>query len=227
VKVPTVFFRTSAYMSESNALDRARKARVRATSVAPMPIAALEAMTRATGELTARMRRSELTPRVNAAKPKLKPMDATREYNALVAKLAEFGLAARPTVLDLNCQFRSVADQLYGSEGEYPAVRKMAIEQLVTSPNLYVEFVAKSDESYADYVDRMSLPDTPGDTVTLQAISDYLCLPINLVTGTDDGLVLVVPAETIPAEEDMPNAPLWLAFWGETQFKSIGRMIIL
>jgi hypothetical protein len=213
-------------MSQSAALNRARAARGKIQNIAPMPVAAMEAMSRATGDLSARMRRSELTPRLNPTKP-LKAEKLAQQHGMVVARLAEFGLAERPTIQDNNTQFRAIADQLYGSEEEHPAVRKMAIEQLVIAPDLYVEFVAKSDESYDDYVERMSLPDTPGDTVTLQAIADYLCLSINLVTPTDEGLVLVVPAEMLPADDDYSNSPVWLAHWGDTMYKSIGSMQVV
>ncbi|KAG8468824.1 hypothetical protein KFE25_007342 [Diacronema lutheri] len=208
----------------SSALHRARAAR--AISIQPMPIAAMEAMHRATGDMSARGGRTGFTPRINPAKSSYKPTDLESQHYALIAKLAEFSLAERPTTQDLNAQFRAIADQLYGDEAQHTEVRQMAIEQLITSPHLYVEFVAKSSESYDDYTDRMSLPDTPGDHVTLQAVSDYLSLPINLITPTDAGLILVVPTETLPAENDASNSPLWLAHWGDASYKSIGRMIV-
>ncbi|CAJ1387112.1 unnamed protein product [Effrenium voratum] len=58
--------------------------------------------------------------------------EAARRHARLERLLAAHGLAERPVAGDGNCQFRALADQLYGSEEHHDAIRAQA----ASSPGL-------------------------------------------------------------------------------------------
>ena len=79
---------------------------------------------------------------------------------------------------DGNCFFRCWAELVYGSEGEYPRVRREACEYIREHPGDFkeeVEFEAKSGgftfgNTVEAYVERMSCDRVSGDDVTIRAL---------------------------------------------------------
>ncbi|KAG8460486.1 hypothetical protein KFE25_013136 [Diacronema lutheri] len=171
------------------------------------------------------VRRSEITPRLNPPAEQLAATPRTQDRARLVERLAQFGLQERQVTDDASCQFRAISDQLYGTEEHHDLVRAMAVEQLLTAPEQYVEFVLGRGDttSYDDYVQRMSLADQLGDHVTLQALADYLGIELFLVSSSeDDGLQRVAPAAVAPEGlVDFGHAPLWLTTWANVHYKSV------
>lgn len=86
------------------------------------------------------------------------------------AMLRRLGLCVRNVDPDGNCQFRAVADQLYGDADRYRQVRKMAIAELEAGAEQYKGFIT-DDESFEAYVGRMKDESEWGDMTTLMALA--------------------------------------------------------
>mmetsp|Transcript_24915 Transcript_24915/g.77571 ORF Transcript_24915/g.77571 Transcript_24915/m.77571 type:complete len:261 (+) Transcript_24915:92-874(+) len=84
--------------------------------------------------------------------------------------LKKLGLRVRPIEPDGNCQFRAVADQLFGDQSRYRQVRNMAIAELEGNPEIYSNFIT-DDEKFADYCHRMRDEAEWGDMTTLMALA--------------------------------------------------------
>lgn len=122
-----------------------------------------------------------------------------------------------PAQGDGNCQFRAIADQLWGSQAQHGLVRRLACAQLEAHPDAYKGFVT-SGPSYSDYLRRLRRNGEWGDHVTLQAVADKLGVEIALVTSFEetarggDAVVLVTPRAM--AEGKLPigeeGRTLWL-----------------
>jgi hypothetical protein len=120
---------------------------------------------------------------------------------------------ARPVKADGNCQFRALAQQLYGDESLYASLRAHIVEQLKKECSHYADFV---HEPFDDYTARMSKDCQWGDNVTLQAASDLLGSDIHIITDQIyNPHLLVQPRETVlgPAQK-----PLCLTFLTEIHY---------
>ncbi|KAG8460407.1 hypothetical protein KFE25_011898 [Diacronema lutheri] len=164
---------------------------------------------------------AELTPKVNEPEPP-PPTEVELDHERLLARLAEFGLAERTVHGDGNCQFRAIADQLYGDQEHHAVVRSMCVDQLLAAAERYRDYVVA--ETYDGYVQKMSLDGEWGDHVTLQALADHLGIEINLVTSfaSSAGLIRVTPCSPAPGPaRPLGGAPIWLSFWAEIHYQSI------
>lgn len=163
---------------------------------------------------------AEHKPKVNDAEPP--PWtEVELDHARLLSRLAEFGLSERTVEGDGNCQFRAVSDQLYGEQEHHGLVRSMCVDQLLCAAERYRDYVLA--ESFDGYVQKMSMDGEWGDHVTLQALSDYLGVEINLVTSFESaGLIRVTPRPPAPGQPKPPGgAPIWLSFWAEIHYQSI------
>lgn len=70
---------------------------------------------------------------------------------------------------DGNCQYRALAQQIYGKSSEHEAVRERVVQQLARDPLRYRDFVDYED--YTAYVSCVSSPGSWGDHITLQVRS--------------------------------------------------------
>jgi len=84
--------------------------------------------------------------------------------------LKRLGLRIKSVEPDGNCQFRAVADQIYGDPDRYRQVRNMAIAELERGEELYSGFVT-DDEPFAVYLARMRDESEWGDQLTLMALA--------------------------------------------------------
>lgn len=122
----------------------------------------------------------------------------------------------RAVEADGNCQFRALAQQLYGDESQHTSLRVRMLQQLKSAPECYSGFV---HEPFEDYVNRMSRDGEWGDNVTLQAASDMLGADIHILTDQPGAEHLEVHPSTQNA--DPPQTPLWLAFLAEVHYDSV------
>mmetsp|Transcript_30332 Transcript_30332/g.70546 ORF Transcript_30332/g.70546 Transcript_30332/m.70546 type:complete len:144 (-) Transcript_30332:132-563(-) len=90
---------------------------------------------------------------------------ADAHYQALARLLRRLGLRERPVRGDGNCQFRALADQLYGSEEHHATIREQVVQQLQVRAERYCGFVPGS---FKGYLAEMARDGTWGDHVTLQ-----------------------------------------------------------
>lgn len=118
--------------------------------------------------------------------------ESSLAHARLLSRLDFFGLRERAVDGDGNCQFRALADQMYGHQREHLTVRRLVVEQLRAAPSAYRDFVlaeppepgaAGASEPFDAYVSRMAQPGAWGDHVTLQACADRLGAEISLVTS--------------------------------------------
>jgi hypothetical protein len=129
--------------------------------------------------------------------------------------LRNFGLRERKIAGDGNCQFRAVADQLFGSQDQHGAVRDCALEQMRARPDVYQGFAV--GESFDEYLKRMASAGSWGDNLSLQAIADSYQIVINLITSfaAAKNLVVISPNRCDPVGE------IWLGFYAEFHYVSI------
>nr|XP_024361513.1 uncharacterized protein LOC112275388 isoform X2 [Physcomitrium patens] len=149
-------------------------------------------------------------PRVIADIPST---DAYSAKNRLLDRLKYHGLAERQMAGDGNCQFRALADQLYGSPDNFSSVRADVVEQLSQARDSYTSHVPME---FDDYLKVMASDGAWGDHVTLQAAADKYGVRINLVTSFEDRYFI----EIKPAQQ-RSNRVLYLSFWSEYHYNSI------
>eukprot|EP00929_Paragymnodinium_shiwhaense_P112611 TRINITY_DN80869_c0_g1_i1.p1 TRINITY_DN80869_c0_g1~~TRINITY_DN80869_c0_g1_i1.p1 ORF type:complete len:302 (+),score=45.09 TRINITY_DN80869_c0_g1_i1:104-907(+) len=137
----------------------------------------------------------------------------TGEYQ-LRAKLSGFGLSAKTIIGDGACQFRAVADQLYGDQELHALVRGAAVEQLRSQANRYAGFAVA--ESFTEYLQRMAQPQTWGDNLSLQALADRYNIQVCLVTTyTTNSFICLMPSGGRPVRQ------IWLGFYAEYHYTSL------
>jgi len=152
------------------------------------------------------------------SRPKSAPMPVeemvTLEENQLQWKLSDFGLCCKPITGDGACQFRAVADQLYGDQNLHAAVRANVIEQLKANPNHYEGFAV--GESFNEYVNRMADAHTWGDNLTLQAIADLYGIRVCIIsTFLEKSFLCIAPLK------GQVKQHIWLGFFAEFHYTSL------
>lgn len=91
----------------------------------------------------------------------------------LKERLQLFGLKEKVMDGDGNCQFRALADQMYGSQERHREVRATVVKMLRAEPDAYAAFVCEGDgDTYEEYCANMSRDGTWGDAITMQAAAD-------------------------------------------------------
>ncbi|WIA10651.1 hypothetical protein OEZ85_010831 [Tetradesmus obliquus] len=98
----------------------------------------------------------------------------------LVQRLARLRLEEQLSVADGNCQFRSVSEQLYGTQEFHGFVRQQAVNHIKANPASYATFLG---EDFAYYCVGMAQDGTWGDELTLRAICDSFGVAVHVVTS--------------------------------------------
>ncbi|XP_030546578.1 OVARIAN TUMOR DOMAIN-containing deubiquitinating enzyme 11 isoform X2 [Rhodamnia argentea] len=151
------------------------------------------------------------TPRVIGEIPDVN--EATLDHERLSERLATYDLEELQIEGDGNCQFRALADQLFGNSDHHKIVRKEIIKQLKHERKLYEGYVPMK---YKSYLKKMKKSGEWGDHVTLQAAADRFVAKINLVTSfKETSYIEIVPNGKNPTKE------LWLSFWSEVHYNSL------
>ncbi|KAL4625895.1 hypothetical protein ACB092_05G058300 [Castanea dentata] len=149
----------------------------------------------------------QFVPKTNAKVPSAN--DAKSDHQRLQERLKLYNLVENEVKGDGNCQFRALADQLYGDPDLHAFVR----EQLKSQLELYQNYVPMS---YSDYLEKMSKEGEWGDHVTLQAAADQFGVKIFLITSFKDTCYI----EILPHVQKSKRV-LMLSFWAETHYNSI------
>ncbi|KAM4111044.1 hypothetical protein ACJW30_05G038300 [Castanea mollissima] len=150
-------------------------------------------------------------PKTNAKVPSAN--DAKSDHQRLQERLKLYNLVENEVKGDGNCQFRALADQLYGDPDLHAFVREQVIEQLKSQLELYQNYVPMP---YSDYLEKMSKEGEWGDHVTLQAAADRFGVKIFLITSFKDTCYI----EILPHVQKSKRV-LMLSFWAETHYNSI------
>ena len=136
----------------------------------------------------------------------------------LLKLLRMHGLKEKPVRGDGCCQFRALADQLYGTEAHHSFVRQQVVEQLKKHRNRYHGFVLGG---FDRYLAGMSQAGTWGDNVTLQAFADALGLRIHVLSDTPtDGFIQALGRGGAPAAARPTPVLTWPAVLG---LRTLGR----
>ncbi|KZV42358.1 hypothetical protein F511_17847 [Dorcoceras hygrometricum] len=120
-------------------------------------------------------------PKINGEIPSAD--EATSDHERLLNRLQLYDLVELKISGDGNCQFRSLADQIYRTPQYHKSVRTQVVNQLKSQPELYENYVPMS---YDDYLKRMSKNGEWGDHVTLQAAADFFGIKIFVLTSFKD-----------------------------------------
>lgn len=132
----------------------------------------------------------------------------------LLQRICYYGLRERHVLGDGNCQFRALADQLYGDQGMHTNMRDLVVWRLIRHPELYCSHVA--EEPYGLYCRRLQRPGAWGDHVTLQAAADVFGVRVVVLTcWRECPWVEVVP------RVQLNERVVFLSFWAETHYNSL------
>jgi hypothetical protein len=118
--------------------------------------------------------------------------EVQQAHTGLLEKIHAYGLRERKVEGDGSCQFRAVADQLYGDERHHMEIRRAAVLQLEKDACHYCDFV---EGDFDSYLVNMSEAGTWGDHVTLKATADAFGVNINLLSSYSADIVAVQPRE--------------------------------
>ncbi len=161
---------------------------------------------------------STLTPRVNDNSTLNRVLrESARqspERQLLRRRLEERGLRENEVDGDGNCQFRAIADQLYGSPDRYAEVRTGIVEHLRSNSSRYSAFVP---DSYDTYIENMGRDETWGDHLTLQAASNVYGLEIRVYTSYDGNWERVIR----PTDDGNIRRAIQLSFYAELHYNSV------
>ena len=161
---------------------------------------------------------STLTPRVNdsSALDRVLRESARQspERQLLRRRLFWRGLRENEVDGDGNCQFRAIADQLYGSSDRYAEVRANIVEHLRSNSSRYSAFVP---DSYDTYIENMGRDGNWGDHLTLQAASNVYGLEIRVYTSYDGNWERVIR----PTDDGNIRRAIQLSFYAELHYNSV------
>ena len=161
---------------------------------------------------------STLTPRVNDNSTLNRVLrESARqspERQLLRRRLEERGLRENEVDGDGNCQFRAIADQLYGSPDRYAEVRANIVEHLRSNSSRYSAFVP---DSYDAYIEIMGRDGNWGDHLTLQAASNVYGLEIRVYTSYDGNWERVIR----PTDDGNIRRAIQLSFYAELHYNSV------
>jgi len=161
---------------------------------------------------------STLTPRVNDSSTLNRVLrESARqspERQLLRRRLDGIGLRENEVDGDGNCQFRAIADQLYGLSDLYAEVRTDIVEHLRSNSSRYSAFVP---DSYDTYIENMGRDGTWGDHLTLQAASNVYGLEIQVYTSYDGNWERVIR----PTNDGDIRGAIQLSFYAELHYNSV------
>ena len=161
---------------------------------------------------------STLTPRVNDNSTLNRVLrESARqspERQLLRRRLDGLGLRENEVDGDGNCQFRAIADQLYGSPDRYAEVRADIVEHLRSNSSRYSAFVP---DSYDTYIENMGRDGNWGDHLTLQAASNVYGLEIRVYTSYDGNWERVIR----PTDDGNIRGAIQLSFYAELHYNSV------
>ena len=162
---------------------------------------------------------STLTPRVNDNSTLNRVLrESARqspERQLLRRRLDGLGLRENEVDGDGNCQFRAIADQLYGSPDRDAEVRADIVEHLRSNVPLYSGFV--HGIQYDAYIEKMGRDGNWGNHVTLQAASNVYGLEIRVYTSNDENWELLL----VPTDDGNIRRAIQLSFCAELHYNSV------
>jgi len=123
--------------------------------------------------------------------------------SGLGRRLESLGLSSLEMEGDGNCQFRALADQLFGHQKHHALTRQAAVEQMRRNADFFGMYFEDAAEFNA-YLRNMARNRTWGDELTLRAAVEAYGCYAHVLTTTDANWYLVYQ----PEGEPLPSLPL-------------------
>lgn len=115
-------------------------------------------------------------------------------------RLASLGLASYIMEGDGNCQFRAIADQLFGSQQHHAIVRACVVSHMKAAQDYFSIFFEDPNE-FSSYLKEMGRSRTWGDELTLRAAVEAFGCTAHVVTSEGQNWYLVYTPEAPPPAE--------------------------
>lgn len=143
---------------------------------------------------------------IDRAKLQAKVETATKRAPAgsLEGRLGDLGLAMHTMDGDGNCQFRSFAFNLFGTQEEHAVVREAAVAHMRNHSDYFGMFF-DGDHELKRYLKGMARPCTWGDELTLRAVVDAYGCVAHVVTSEPANWYLKYEPES---GDDRPTPPV-------------------
>lgn len=114
--------------------------------------------------------------------------------DGLENRLDAFGMKMKVMEGDGNCQFRSIAFNLFGDQVHHAIARKAAVEHMQKHKDFFSMFFESGSE-FKSYVKDMSKNRTWGDELTLRAVVEAYSCEAHVVTSSSANWYLVYQPE--------------------------------
>ncbi|GFR45230.1 hypothetical protein Agub_g6628, partial [Astrephomene gubernaculifera] len=116
---------------------------------------------------------------------------------------------------DGNCQFRSISNELYGSQAHHAIIRRHAVEHIAARREVFECFLG---EDFDDYVQQMGRSGTWGDELTLRAVCDSYGIIVHVVTSDEGNWYLTYMPECRKLDRE-----IFLTYIAPIHYNSIKR----
>jgi len=125
---------------------------------------------------------------------------------------------------DGNCLFRSISDQIYGTEEFHEIIREKCMDYLLIEREFFEQFIEGGKEEFENYIIMKRKNGVWGDDIELQAISEIYKRPIEIYSNS------IKPLKTFHENqksfsrcenEDEIILPIRLSYHGKNHYNSI------
>ena len=86
---------------------------------------------------------------------------------------------------DGNCLFRSISDQVYGTDKHNLIIREKCMDYIELNSVYYSQFIEGGEQKMKEYIERKRKPGVWGDNLEIQALSEIYQRPIEIYIDVD------------------------------------------
>ena len=133
------------------------------------------------------------------------PQNNTGSAAGLNARLKALSLASVEMEGDGACQFRAIADQLFGEQRHHGFVRSVACAHMRAQGDFFGIYFEDAEEFHA-YLRDMGRPRTWGDELTLRACVEAFGCVAHVITSESQNWYLMYNVETPPDADRLARA---------------------
>lgn len=148
----------------------------------------------------------------NKTSKKKKKQQSKQEYEKFKEQLNSLNLRINEVGGDGNCLFRSICDQLEGSETNHEYYRELACEYIEENKD-FLKFFIEDDKSFEDYVTSMRKSGTWGGNLELYSLS--MSLNVNFYIFLLDRPLYIVK------NHDVPKRNIFLSYHNGEHYNSV------
>ena len=138
---------------------------------------------------------------------------------SIVKRLHQLGLDSVEMAGDGNCQFRAIADNLFGSQSHHAVVREAATRHMKKHASFFGIYFEAAHEFHA-YLRDMGRSRTWGDELTLRAIVDGFGVVAHLITSDAEHWHSVYAAPSAQADARV----LFLAYIAPIHYNTLAMV---